>query len=211
MPGVALILHHGNVARIPYTTAGQGHPEPSPYDAFIFDNKVRFVGDRVACVAADTPEAAARAVALIRVEYELLEPVFDSRLADAPGAPVNPRRAGGDGASGVRQGAQHRGRDDDVCHGDVEAALARADLVVDRDYSVPYQAHCTLEPHSAVTWLDEDNRLVVRVATQVPFHSRRILSRILEIPLQRIRVIKPRIGGGFGGKQEIFSKTFPRS
>jgi len=81
--------------------------------------------------------------------------------------------------------------------------------VLEHDYSVPYQHHACLEPHAALTWLDEDNRLVVRVATQVPFHSRRILARILDLPLHRIRVIKPRIGGGFGGKQEILLEDLP--
>ncbi|MBI4953512.1 MAG: molybdopterin-dependent oxidoreductase [Myxococcales bacterium] len=207
-PGVRCILHHGNVARIPYTTAGQGHPEPSPYDTFIFDRKVRFVGDRVACVAADSPEAAARAVAKIKVAYEVLPAVLDPRQALLPGAPVihdEPEATGLPGFDKARNIAAAM----EVDHGDVDAAFARADLVLERAYSVPYQAHCALEPHSAVTWLDEDDRLVVRVATQVPFHSRRILARILEVPVQRIRVVKPRIGGGFGGKQEILLEDLP--
>ena len=207
-PGVALILHHGNVPRIPYTTAGQGHPEPSPYDMFVFDKKVRFVGDRVACVAADTPEAAARAAAKIRVEYELLDPIFDPRKSDAPGAPVihdQPEATGIVGFDKERNIAAAM----EVTHGDLAAAYARAELIVERDYYVPYQVHCCLEPHVALTWLDEDNRLVVRVATQVPFHSRRILSRVLGIPIQSIRVVKPRIGGGFGGKQEVLLEDLP--
>ncbi|MDF1565477.1 MAG: molybdopterin-dependent oxidoreductase [Deltaproteobacteria bacterium] len=208
VPGVELILHHGNVSRIPYTTAGQGHPEPSPYDIFIFDRKVRWVGDRVACVAATSERAAARAVELIEVEYELLEPIFDSRRSADEGAPVlhdQPEATGLPDYEKDRNIAAQML----VEHGDMEKAFASADLVLEREYSVPYQAHCCLEPHVALTWLDEDNRLVVRVATQVPFHSRRILARILEIPLNRIRVIKPRIGGGFGGKQEILLEDLP--
>ena len=208
VPGVVTILHHGNVPRVPYTTAGQGHPEPSPYDTYMFPRKVRFVGDRVACVAAESERAAARALRKIKVEYEVLAAIFDPRAATAPDAPIIHDE---DDATGLpdydkdHNVAAHM----NVAHGDVDAAFARADHVLEREYSVPFQAHCCLEPHSAITWLDEDNRLVVRVATQVPFHSRRILARVLEIPLQRIRVIKPRVGGGFGGKQEILLEDLP--
>jgi putative selenate reductase molybdopterin-binding subunit len=208
MPGVVMVLHHGNVARIPYTTAGQGHPEPSPYDQFIFPRKVRFVGDRVACVAAESEIQAARASARIRVEYELLEPVLDPRDALREGAPVihdEPEAFGlpdYDKEHNIAAAMY-------VEHGAVDAAFAQADLVLEHEYHVPYQHHATAEPHVAITWFDEDQRLVVRVATQVPFHSRRILARILDFPLRRIRVIKPRVGGGFGGKQEILLEDLP--
>ena len=208
VPGVRCILHHGNVPRVAYTTAGQGHPEPSPYDSFMFDAKVRFVGDRVAAVAADTERAAAIAVSKIVVEYEVLPAIFDPRAALAEGAVQihdEPESFGLPGFDKTRNiaAAMH------VDHGPVDEAFAKADIVLEREYSVPYQAHCCLEPHQAITWLDEDHRLVVRVATQVPFHSRRILARVLGIPLQRIRVIKPRIGGGFGGKQEVLLEDIP--
>ncbi|MCA8922370.1 MAG: molybdopterin-dependent oxidoreductase [Planctomycetes bacterium] len=208
VPGVVTILHHGNVPRVPYTTAGQGHPEPSPYDTYMFPKKVRFVGDRVACVAAESELAAARAARLIRVEYEVLEPLLDSRRAMDPGAPIvhdEPEASGLPGYDKERNLAASM----EVFHGDYAAAFAKADLVLEHEYEVPYQHQCALEPHVAVTWLDEDNRLVVRVATQVPFHSRRILARVLGIPVSRIRVIKPRIGGGFGGKQEILIDDLP--
>lgn len=208
IPGVALILHHGNVPRIPYTTAGQGHPEPSPHDTFMFDHKVRFVGDRVACVAAASERAAAQAVRRIRVEYQPLEPIFDPTQSTAKGAPVihdEPEASGLPDYDKSRNIAAQV----DVTHGDLDSAFASADHIIENTYSVPFQVHCAVEPHVALTWLDEDNRLVVRVATQVPFHSRRILARILEVPIQSIRVVKPRIGGGFGGKQEILLEDLP--
>jgi putative selenate reductase molybdopterin-binding subunit len=208
MPGVALILHKDNVTRIPYTTAGQGHPEPSPYDAYIFPEVVRFVGDRVACVAAETEIQAARAVAKIKVEYEVLEPLLDIRRALDEGAPqvhAEPEATGLPGYDKTRNIAAEM----EVVYGDLDDAYAKSDIVLEHEYEVPYQAHCCLEPHCALTYFDEDNRLTVRVATQVPFHSRRILARILEFPLHRIRVIKPRIGGGFGGKQEILLEDLP--
>src|SRR5688500_2411311 len=188
VPGVVAIYHHGNVKRIRYTTAGQGHPEPSPYDAVIFDDKVRFVGDRVACVAAEDERAAAVAVKKIKVEYEVLPAVFDTREAIAPGAPIihdEPDCTGIAGFDAKRNIAATM----HLQHGEVDSAFAKADIVLDHWYSVPYQQHCALEPHVAIAWLDEDDRLVVRTATQVPFHSRRILARILEVPVQRIRVI----------------------
>ncbi|RMG10872.1 MAG: aldehyde oxidase [Planctomycetota bacterium] len=208
VPGVVLILHHGNVPRVPYTTAGQGHPEPSPYDAYVFPRKVRYVGDRVACVAAESELAAARAVAKIKVEYEVLEPVFDPRRALEPGAPLVHDEEEATGICGYDK-SRNLVCEMKVEHGDVDDAFARADVVLEREYEVPYQAQCPLEPHCALTWFDEDRRLVVRVATQVPFHSRRILARILGLPLHRIRVIKPRIGGGFGSKQEILLEDLP--
>lgn len=207
-PGVVAILHHGNVPRIPYTTAGQGHPEPSPYDQFIFDHKVRFVGDRVACVAAETERDAARALRLIKVEYEILDAVLDPREAMREGAPVIHDQPEASGLPGYDK-KHNIAAQMHVIHGDLDGAHARADLILEHEYEVPYQHHAAVEPHVAITWLDEDGRLTVRVATQVPFHSRRILARILDIPLHRIRVIKPRIGGGFGGKQEILLEDLP--
>ncbi|MFQ5601429.1 MAG: xanthine dehydrogenase family protein molybdopterin-binding subunit, partial [Candidatus Krumholzibacteriia bacterium] len=88
LPGVLCVLTHADVPRVPHTTAGQSHPEPSPYDAFLLDRKVRCVGDRVAIVAAETPEIAAAALERIHVDYEVLPAVFDPREALRPGAPV---------------------------------------------------------------------------------------------------------------------------
>ena len=208
VPGVVLILHRFNVKPIPYTTAGQGHPEPSPYDTTVFPEKARFVGDRVACVAAEDERAAAQAVRKIKVEYEVLEPVLDLRRAMDAGAPQIHDQEWATGLPGYDK-ARNVAAAMEVEHGPVDDAFARAEIVLEHEYEVPYQQQCSLEPHVALTWFDEDHRLTVRVATQVPFHSRRILARVLEVPLHRIRVIKPRIGGGFGGKQEILLEDLP--
>ena len=124
VPGVRCVLHHGNVPRVAYTTAGQGHPEPSPYDSFMFDAKVRFVGDRVACVAADSERAAAIAVSKIKVEYDVLPAIFDPRAAFAEGAVQihdEPEAVGLPGYDKTRNiaAAMH------VDHGDVDGAFAR--------------------------------------------------------------------------------------
>jgi putative selenate reductase molybdopterin-binding subunit len=200
MPGVACVLTHEDVPRVPFTTAGQGWPEPSPYDTVMLDRKLRYVGDRVAVVAAEDPELAQRACEAIRVDYEVLPALFDPEKAMEPGAPVihdEPDITGANDPS--RNVAAHL-----AAHvGDVEKGFAEAERVFEGVYRVPYVQQASIEPHIAITWLDEDHRLMVRTSTQVPFHVRRIIAPLLGLPIRRIRVIKPRIGGGFGGKQEI--------
>jgi putative selenate reductase molybdopterin-binding subunit len=200
MPGVACVLTHEDVPRVPYTTAGQGWPEPSPYDAVMLDRKVRFVGDRVAVVAAEDPELAQKACEAIEVEYELLQALFDPEHAMDPDAP---RIHDQEDASGIRDATRNLAAEIVAEVGDVAAGFAAADRVFEETYRVPYVQQASIEPHIAITWLDEDHRLMVRTSTQVPFHVRRIIAPLLGIEIRRIRVIKPRIGGGFGGKQEI--------
>ncbi|MHB2018682.1 MAG: xanthine dehydrogenase family protein molybdopterin-binding subunit [Candidatus Xenobia bacterium] len=200
LPGVHCVLTYQNVPRVPYTTAGQGHPEPSPYDNVMFDSKVRYVGDRVAAVAAETPEIAEQALKLIDVEYEVLPAVFDQREAMREGAPVIHDETDTHGMfDRNRNMAAHL----EAEMGNVEQGLKDADVVVEREYSVPYVQQTPIEPHICIGYLDEDNRLTLYSSTQVPFHARRIAARVIGIPVKRVRVIKPRIGGGFGAKQEV--------
>jgi len=200
MPGVACVLTHEDVPRVPYTTAGQGWPEPSPYDAVMLDRKVRFVGDRVAVVAAEDPELAERACEAIRVDYEALPAVLDPEKAMDPGAPVIHDEPD---ASGIKDAARNLAAALEAEVGDVRKGFGDAEHVFENTYRVPYVQQSSIEPHITITWLDEDDRLMVRTSTQVPFHVRRIIAPLLGIPIRRIRVVKPRIGGGFGGKQEI--------
>ena len=200
LPGVAIVLTHKNVPRVPHTTAGQGYPEPSPYDAFMFDTKVRFVGDRVACVAAETAEIAEQALKLINVKYEVLPAVFDVREAVKEGAPVIHDEPDADGIHDRKHNiAAHY----DVEIGKLDQGLKEADFVVEEEFETQYAQHCPLEPHICIGYLDENHRIVLRTATQVPWHCRRIVAQCLQIPVNQIRVIKPRIGGGFGAKQEV--------
>ncbi len=204
LPGVHAVLCHKNVPRVPHTTAGQGYPEPSPYDTYMFDAKVRYVGDRVAAVAAETREIAAEALQLIDVEYDVLEPVLDPRKAmdrESPAIHDEP-----DATTLIpmhfdpgRNIAAHN----DFVIGDVKAGLDESDLVLSEEYETQYAQHCPNEPHVTITYFDETGRLVIRSSTQVPFHVRRIVAACCELPVGGIRVIKPRIGGGFGVKQEI--------
>jgi putative selenate reductase molybdopterin-binding subunit len=200
MPGVACVLTHHDVPRVAYTTAGQGWPEPSPYDAFMLDDKVRFVGDRVAVVAADDPELAQRACDAIKVDYQILPAILDPEQAMARGAPVIHDETD---ATGIKDPARNLAAEITAQVGDVAQGFAEAEHILEQTYRVPYVQQSSIEPHVTITWLDEDNRLMVRTSTQVPFHVRRIIAPLLGIPIRRIRVIKPRIGGGFGGKQEI--------
>jgi putative selenate reductase molybdopterin-binding subunit len=206
--GVRGILSYKNVRRVPHTTAGQGHPEPSPYDTFLFDRKVRYVGDAVAAVAAETVRIANQALQLIHVDYEILEPVFDPRQALKKGGPIIHDEPDAYAPLPViyepkRNLAAHV----DMEVGDIETGFREADVVLDNEYTTHYGAHASLETHIVVTYLDERNRLVIRTSTQVPFHVRRIVARVLQLPVSRVRVVKPRIGGGFGGKQEMLLET----
>lgn len=200
LPGVHAVLTYHDVPRIPYTTAGQGHPEPSPYDSVVLDNKVRFVGDRVAAVAAETPEIARQACDLIEVEYEELPAILDPEDALKPGAVQIHDEAD---SRGIFDAKQNLAAYIHAQVGDPEAGFAQADRIFEGTYNVQYVQQTPIEPHVVITYLDENNRLVIRTSTQVPFHVRRIVARVVQMPVSRVRVIKPRIGGGFGVKQEI--------
>ncbi len=207
LEGVAAVLTWQDIPRVVYSTAGQSDPIPGPLDTFSLDKKVRFVGDRVALVAAETPEIAEKALSLIEVEYEILPAILDSREAmdnkikihDEPEyvnfADSNPEK---NLAAHIR-----------IDIGDVEKGFAEADQIFEAEYEVPKVQQVSIEPHVCITYWDEDDRLVIRTSTQVPFHVRRMLAPVLKLPVKRIRVIKPRIGGGFGGKQEVLMEDVP--
>ena len=204
MAGVHAVLTYQDLPRVAHTTAGQGHLEPSPYDSFVLDHKVRFVGDRVALIAADTREIAEEAARALQIDWEVLEPVLDADKAMDPGAPVihdepearavipvpyDPSR---NMAAAASMGA-----------GDVDQVLRESALTASRTYRTHYGQHCPIEPHVCLGYLDPRDRLTLISSTQVPFHARRITANVLQIPVKRVRVIKPRIGGGFGAKQEV--------
>jgi putative selenate reductase molybdopterin-binding subunit len=224
MPGVVAVLTHLNCPDKVYTTAGQGYPEPSPYDQRMFSKKVRHVGDRVAAVLAETPEEARAALAAIKVEYEILKPVLSIAEARSQGAPIvhsgEVSYVAGDPPP--LTSVKGDGRDDPIIYqfplgsdphrnlaasasdgiGDIEAGFREADVVIERSYKTN-RVQCTpMEPHVVYARID-GGRLVLRASTQVPWHVRRIVARVIGISENKVRVIKERVGGGFGAKQDI--------
>ncbi len=202
LPGVVMIITHENCPDVRYCCAGQGAPEPSPHDRRMFDTLLRHHGDRVAAVVAETAAAAEAALALIEVDYEVLEPVLSLEEAMAERGPrVHPEPIeyplpiGADARRNLAASASGS-------VGDIEQGFLDADVVVDRTYTTS-RVQCTpLEPHVVYTRMDGD-RLVIHASTQVPWHLRRIVAQVLGISENRVRVIKERVGGGYGSKQDI--------
>ena len=203
LEGVEMVLTHKDFKRIPFTRAGQGYPEPSPHDKFVLDEYVRYIGDEVLAVVGVNESVVEKALDLIKVEYEVLEPVLDFETAKDNEVIVHPEEEIHEmfdiGFKPKRNIAASYGME----IGNVEEALKKCDYVVKETFYTQAQAHVMLEPHTVNARMDYQNRLIIYSATQTPFHVRRIISQGLEIPLSKIRVIKPRVGGGFGGKQAI--------
>jgi putative selenate reductase molybdopterin-binding subunit len=200
LDGVRAVLTYEDLPRIKYASGGQSYPQPPPYDQVCLDNKVRHEGDRVAVVAAETPELARRALRLIEVEYEVLPAVLNPEEAMKEGAPVIHDEPDTEDIYDAEHNIVHH---IEAQVGDVEAAFTNADHVFEGEYRTPKQQQAHLEPHVCITYWDEDDRLVIRTSTQVPFHIRRMVAPLIGLSVKRIRVIKPRIGGGFGNKQEM--------
>jgi putative selenate reductase molybdopterin-binding subunit len=200
LPGVHAVLTYQDVPRVVYASGGQSYPNPPPYDQVSLDNKVRHVGDRVAVVAAETPELVQQALDLIEVDYEVLPAVLTPQAALAPGAPVIHDEPD---AVSIHDAGRNIAVHIHVEHHDVDRALANAAHTYTSEYHVHQVQQASIEPHVVISWWDEDDRLVIRTSTQVPFHVRRMVAPLIGLPVRRIRVVKPRIGGGFGGKQEM--------
>ena len=209
LTGVECVLTYQDVPKQRFTLAGQSYPEPSPYDRLILEDTVRYVGDEVAVVAAADEKTALAAIELIKVEYEVLEPVLDFETAIGHPSVVHPEDDVHCNFDIGMNKERNIASSQKVEVGDVEAELNRCDFVVEETYYTQANAQCMMETYRAFNYLDHMGRLVVVSSTQVPFHARRMLARALQLPTAGIRVIKPRIGGGFGGKQtscvEIFT------
>lgn len=224
--GVVKIYTHLNTPQTHYTHAGQGAPEPSPHDKRLFNEKVRMVGDRVAGIVARDLETAIKARDLIKVEYEVLKPVLTVEDAQAEDAPIihNSKISFG---SGAPENLDELNKDvdprDGIVHypfpihsqlkkniaseakgqiGDVDKAFEEADCVIERTYRTN-QIQCTPLEYSVCFGRIDLGRLVLHTSTQVPFHVRRIVARICDISHNKVRVIKERVGGGYGSKQDV--------
>lgn len=209
LPGIVCVLTYEDVPQKRFTMAGQTYPEPSPYDRLILDKRVRFVGDAVAIVAGETEKVVDQAMKVIKVKYDVLEPVLDFHEAKDNPILVHPEDnwqalcpVGADNkrnlcASGLEE------------HGDVDKVIAESDVVVENTYHTKAVQQTMMETFRTYTQMDTYGRLNIISSTQVPFHVRRILSNALDIPKSKIRVIKPRIGGGFGAKQTVVAEVYP--
>lgn len=209
VPGIVAIYTYQDVPQERFTLAGQTYPEPSPYDRLILDKRVRFVGDTVAIIAGETEKAVKKAMNLIKVKYEVLEPILDFRKAKDHTIILHPEEnwkslcsVGADNQRNLCASASDE-------EGNVEEVLRSCEWVVEETYHTKANQQAMMETFRTFCYMDVYGRLNVVSSTQVTFHVRRILSNALGILKSQIRVIKPRIGGGFGAKQTAVSEIYP--
>lgn len=207
--GIEAVYTYEDVPKERFTMAGQTYPEPSPYDRLILDKRVRFVGDAVAIVAGETEKAVDRALKMIKVTYEVLEPVMDMHDALDSGILVHPED---DWRSLCPVGADNKRN---LCasggetHGNLEGVFADCDEVIERAYHTQACNQAMMETFRTYAEIDYYGRLHIVSSTQIVFHVRRILANALQIPKSKIHVEKPRIGGGFGAKQTVVAEVYP--
>ncbi len=209
VPGMVGIWTYKDVNQKRFTMAGQTYPEPSPYDRLLLDRRLRFVGDAVAILAGETEKAVDKAMKLVKVKYEVLEPVMDFHTAKDNPILVHPED---NWVANCPVGADNRRN---LCasasetHGDIEGVLASCDEIVAHTYHVRAANQAMMETFRTYTEIDRYGRLHVVSSTQIVFHCRRIIANALGIPKSKIHVEKPRIGGGFGAKQTVVAEVYP--
>jgi len=203
LPGIEMVLTHKDFSRVPFTRAGQGYPEPSPHDKFVLDEYVRYVGDEVLAVVGSDLRICEEALSLIKVEYEILEPVLDFEKAIDNKSIIHPEPEIHEMFPIGFEPKRNIAASYHMHIGDVEKSISECEYVIKETFFTQAQAHVMLEPHTVNARMDFQERLVIYNSTQTPYHMRRIISQGLGIPLSKIRVIKPRVGGAFGGKQGI--------
>lgn len=203
LPGVAAVLTYRDAPQTLFSTARHELATDDPADTMVLDPVIRFAGQRVAAVVAETEAAAEAAHDLIEVTYEILPAVFDPEEATKPGAPVVH-----DKPASCRIADPQRNLVAEVGGevGSVEAGFAEAEVVHEGTYVSQRVQHAALETHGSVGWLDEAGRLTLRTSTQVPFLVRGALCDLFDLPRDKVRVFSERVGGGFGGKQEMLTE-----
>lgn len=209
VPNIECIYTWEDVPQNRFTMAGQTYPEPSPYDRLILDKHVRYVGDPVAIVAGSDEKSVDKALKMIKVKYKVLEPILDFRKSKDNDILVHPEESW---KSLCPVGADNKRNlcASETCgNGDVEKVLSECDIVLERTYHTKANQQAMMETFRTYCYIDTYGRLNVLSSTQIVFHARRILSTALGIPKSKIRVTKPRIGGGFGAKQTLVAEIFP--
>jgi CO/xanthine dehydrogenase Mo-binding subunit len=207
--GVECVLTYRDVPDARFTLAGQSYPEPSPYDRLILDQIVRYAGDEVAIIAAVDEKTALLAMKLIKVEYEVLEPVLDFEKAAGSSTVVHPEENLHCNFDMGMEKEKNIVSKQLIEHGNLYEEFKNCDVIVEGTYYTQATAQSMMETHRSFSYLDHAGRLVVICSTQVPFHVKRMLSTALKMNSSKIRVIKPRIGGGFGAKQTACTEIFP--
>ena len=209
VPGIEGIYTWEDVPNNRFTMAGQTYPEPSPYDRLILDKHVRYVGDPVAIVAGSDEKSVDKALNMIKVKYTVLEPILDFRKAKDNEILVHPEESW---KSLCPVGADNKRNlcASEVCgQGDVEKTLSECDVVLERTYHTKANQQAMMETFRTYCYIDTYGRLNILSSTQIVFHVRRIIATALGISKSKIRVTKPRIGGGFGAKQTVVAEIFP--
>ncbi len=209
IPGIETILTWQDVPNTRFTLAGQSYPEPSPYDRLILDQIVRYIGDPVAIVAGLNEKTVDLAIKKIKVAYDVFAPIIDPKTALDNDSIIHPEKdyhINFDIGNEVKRNLCCHGKFES---GDFDTEFAKCDVIVDRTYHTKANSQAMMETFRTYSYLDHAQRLTIVSSTQIPFHVRRITARALEISKSRVRVIKPRIGGGFGAKQTMVSELFP--
>ncbi len=209
VPDIEAIYTYADVSPKRFTMAGQTYPEPSPYDRLLLDKHVRYVGDPVAIVAGKTEQAVDKALKMLKVKYKILKPLLDFHQAKDNKILVHPEDSW---RSLVPVGADNKRN---LCasgsegSGDIEDEQKNCDIEISGTNHTKSCQQAMLEPNCTYTYMDAYNRLNIISSTQIVFHVRRIVAHALDISPAKIRVTKPRIGGGFGAKQTVVSEVFP--
>ena len=209
VPGIECVLTYEDVPNKRFQIAGQSYPEPTPYDRLILDKRVRHVGQAVAIVAGSDEKAVDKALRFIKVKYDVLPAILDLREAIDNEIIIHDED---DFTYNFSMGTEEKRNicsSGDMKKGEVNEVFKNCDIILEETYHTKANAHAMMETMRTYTHYDCYGRLVIVSATQIPFHVRRILAKALDIKKSQIRVIKPRIGGGFGAKQTVASELYP--